>query len=185
VDDVIYLALLRGVNVGGKNKVEMSRLRDTFEALGLTKVRTYINSGNVIFGDDRTQTTRLISRLEESIAAEFGFPVRFLVRDLETMKATAEAIPSSWKDDSTMRCYVMFLWNDVDDPAIVERLTIKDAIDDVVYVPGAIVWRVDRADLTRSGMMKLTSDALYQSMTIRNSNTVRRLVELMTEANNG
>jgi uncharacterized protein (DUF1697 family) len=183
VDDVIYLALLRGVNVGGKNKVEMSRLKANFEAAGLTKVRTYINSGNVVFASDRTNAARLITRLEESIATEFGFPVRLVVRDLETMKATAEAIPLSWKDDSTMRCYVMFLWDDVDEPGIVEQLTIKDAIDDVMYVPGAIIWRVDRADLTRSGMMKITSDPLYQSMTIRNCNTVRRLEELMTEAN--
>lgn len=180
---MIYLALLRGINVGGKNRVEMSRLKATFEGVGLTQVRTYINSGNVIFGDDRSSTTGLTYLLEGAIATEFGFPVKVLVRDFEAMISVAEAIPASWKDDSSMRCYVMFMWENVDEPAVLERLTIKNGIDDVKFVPGAIIWGVDRSVLTRSGMMKLPGDDLYQSMTIRNCNTVRKLAELMAEAN--
>jgi uncharacterized protein (DUF1697 family) len=106
---VIYLALLRGINVGGKNKVEMSRLKTTFEAAGLTRVSTYINSGNVIFGDEGREPAELITLLEDAIATEFGFPVKVLLRDFQTVESVAEAIPPSWKDDSTMRCYVMFL----------------------------------------------------------------------------
>lgn len=176
-----YLALLRGVNVGGKNKVEMSRLKTAFEGQGLTRVRTYINSGNVIFADNRRRPARLTTLLEETIAHEFGFPVQVLVRDIEVMRKTAKAIPPSWRDDSTMRCYVMFLWKEVDDPAVLDGLAIKEDIDDVKYVPGAIIWRVDRDVLTRSGMTKLTSDALYRSMTIRSANTVRKLVDLMAQ----
>jgi len=74
----------------------------------------------------------------------------------------------------------MFLWEDVDDPAVLDKVTIKDGLDDVKYVPGAIVWRVDRNVLTRSGMMRLTSDDLYKQMTIRNVNTVRKLADLMS-----
>ena len=81
-----------------------------------------------------------------------------------------------------MRCYVMFLWDDVDDPSVLDLLTIKDGIDDVKYEPGTIVWRVDRDVLTRSGMMRLTSDDLYKQMTIRNVNTVRRLAHLMADS---
>jgi uncharacterized protein (DUF1697 family) len=180
---MIYLALLRGINVGGKNKVEMSRLKATFETAGFSSVRTYINTGNVIFADDNDKpSSKLASPVEKAIATEFGFPVGVILLDIEALLAVADAIPPSWKEDSTMRCYVLFLWKDVDEPAVVERLTIKDGIDDVKYVPGAIIWRVDRAVLTRSGMMKVTSDQLYQSMTIRNCNTVRKLAELMRQA---
>ena len=179
---MIYLALLRGINVGGKNKVEMSRLRATFEGVGLTHVRSYINSGNVIFGDDRRSAAKLTSLLEDAIATEFGFQVKVLLRDFDALSATAKAIPASWKDDSTMRCYVMFLWEDVDEPAVMDDLTVKEGIDDVMYEPGAIIWRVDRDVLTRSGMMKVTGSELYQSMTIRSCNTVRRLAELMARA---
>jgi uncharacterized protein (DUF1697 family) len=177
-----YLALLRGINVGGKNKVEMSRLKSMFEGIGLTDVRTYINSGNVIFTSRRRKPVSLTPLIEDAIAGEFGFPVKVVLRDLDNMRAVVDAIPSSWKDDSTMRCYVMFLWEQFDEPAVLERLSVKDGIDDVKYLPGAIIWRVDRDVLTRSGMMKLTSDEVYRSLTIRNCNTVRKLVALMTEA---
>jgi uncharacterized protein (DUF1697 family) len=65
---------------------------------------------------------------------------------------------------------------------VLEQLTIKDGIDDVKYVPGAIIWRVDRDVLTRSGMARLPSHDVYRSITIRNANTVRKLFELMAEA---
>jgi uncharacterized protein (DUF1697 family) len=177
-----FVALLRGINVGGKNKVEMTRLKTTFEGIGLTDVRTYINSGNVIFTSRRRKPASLIPLIEEAITGEFGFPVKVVLRDLDNMKAVVDAIPPSWKDDSMMRCYVMFLWEEFDEPAVLEQLTIKDGIDDVKYVPGAIIWRVDRDILTRSGMARLPSHDVYRSITIRNANTVRKLFELMAEA---
>jgi len=176
---VIYVALLRGINVGGKNKVEMARLKQVFESIGVGDVRTYINSGNVIFVDDR-EAMKLRTLIEKAIAKEFGFSVRVVLRDLDSMSAVVKAIPAAWKDDATMRCYVMFLWEEVDDKRnVLKRLTIKEGLDDVKYVPGAVIWRVDRDNLTRSGMMKLTSDELYQQMTIRNCNTVRKLADMM------
>lgn len=177
---MMYLALLRGINVGGKNKVEMSRLRTVFESIGATEVRTYINSGNVIFEHDRTPA-RLRAAIEKAIEAEFGFPVRIILRDRDEVKSLTKAIPAAWKEDASMRCYVMFLWEHVDDASVLDELVIKEGIDDVKYVPGTIVWRVDRDVLTRSGMMRLTSDDLYKQMTIRNVNTVRKLADLMAD----
>jgi uncharacterized protein (DUF1697 family) len=175
-----YLALLRGINVGGKNKVEMARLVTTFEAIGAGDVRTYINSGNVVFEHKRSRS-RLRTEIEKAIETEFGFPVRVVLRDRDEVRALTKAIPASWREDSTMRCYVMFLWEDVDDPSVLDRVTIKEGLDDVEYVAGAIVWRVDRDVLTRSGMMRLTGDDLYKRMTIRNVNTVRKLADMMEE----
>jgi uncharacterized protein (DUF1697 family) len=175
---MIHVALLRGINVGGKNKVEMARLKRLFESIGCRGVRTYINSGNVIFADDRPPATVRTS-IEDAIVAEFGFPVRIVLRDRDSMVSLVESIPEAWRDDVTMRCYVMFLWEEFDEPTVLDRLRIKQEIDDVTYVPGAVVWRVDRDKLTRSGMAKLPGDALYQAMTIRNSTTVRKLAEMM------
>ena len=177
---MIYLALLRGINVGGKNKVEMARLKTVFESIGASEVRTYINSGNVVFRHNRARL-RLGTAIEKAIESEFGFPVRLVLRDLDEVKSLTDAIPASWKENSVMRCYVMFLWQDVDDPSVLDRLTIKKGIDDVEYAHGTIVWRVDRDVLTRSGMMRLTSDDLYKQMTIRNVNTVRKLAAMMSD----
>jgi uncharacterized protein (DUF1697 family) len=175
---MIYLALLRGINVGGKNRVEMARLKGVFESLGCSDVRTYINSGNVIFVDDR-DATQLGAVIESAIATELGFDVRVLLRDRRAITSTVKAIPLREDGRRHVRCYVMFLWDDVDQRSVLERLTIKEGLDDVKYVRGAVISRVDRGDLTRSGMMKLPGDELYEQMTIRNCNTVRKVADMM------
>ena len=78
---MIYVALLRGINVGGKNKVEMRKLKATFEDAGMGNVTTYINSGNVVFTDNRRKPPRIVSVLEEAIAADLGFEIKVLIRD--------------------------------------------------------------------------------------------------------
>jgi uncharacterized protein (DUF1697 family) len=176
---VTYVAFLRGINVGGKNKVDMKQLKAVFEDEGMTSVRTYINSGNVIFDSTVRSRTRLTQQLEKAIAKRFGLNVAVLLRDLKSMRTLVKAIPSRWTDDKAMRCYVMFLWADVARPSVLKQLQPKPKLDDVLYASGAIVWRVDRKDITRSGMTKLMGTALYKRMTMRSVNTARKLLELM------
>lgn len=179
---MISVALLRGINVGGKNKVEMDRLRATVESAGFDQVRTYINTGNVIFAHEPGDPRAIEEKLEAAIADEFGLDLKVLLRDRDTMIATEEALPDTWVNDSTMKSDVMFLWDSVNRPDVVEQLTIREGIDDVTYVPGAILWRVDRELLTKSGMNKIVGTKLYRSMTVRNVNTVRKLVALMKDS---
>lgn len=176
---MVYVALLRGINVGGSNKVDMKQLKAVFEEAGLSDVRTYINSGNVVFSSKSRGRARLSETLEKAIAKHFGFAVRVLVLDLKGMRAVVKAIKPKWTNDQQMRCDVLFLWNDFDRPSVVKDLKTKPDIEDVVYVPGALIWRIDRKDVTRSGAMKLVGTPLYKGMTIRNCNTARKLLELM------
>jgi uncharacterized protein (DUF1697 family) len=176
---MIYVALLRGINVGGNNKVSMPQLKAAFEQAGLTDVKTYINSGNIIFRDSSHSSTQLIDLLEKVILDEFGFAVSVLIRDLNEMKTIVEALPELWRNDMTMKCDVMFLWKDVDNKDILDQLVIKPGIDNVRYVPGAVLFAVDRQDATKSGLMKLIGTPLYKRMTLRNSNTTRKLFEIM------
>ena len=178
---MISVVLLRGINVGGKNKVEMGRLRQTFERAGLDRVRTYINTGNVIFDSGGRSPGSLRRDLQAAITDEFDLELEILLRDIHEMTATAEAIPESWVNDSTMKCDGMFLWESVDSPDIIEELPIREGIDTVSYVPGAVIWKVDRPNLARSGMRKIVGTKLYKAMTVRNCNTVRKSVELMAE----
>jgi uncharacterized protein (DUF1697 family) len=173
-----YVALLRGINVGGNRKVEMKRLKTVFEAAGMTEVRTYINSGNVIF-ESVEPPGRLAGTLEAAVEREFGFPVKVLVRDAPTMRALLAELPDTWADDKVAKCDVMFLSDEVDLSGVRERLTIKPDIDDVRIAHGAILWRVERPYVTRSGMMKLVGTELYAQMTVRNCNTLRKLSALM------
>ncbi len=174
-----YVALLRGINVGGKNKVDMKQLKAVFEDAGMTSVRTYINSGNVIFDTTERGRARVTQRLEKAIARRFGFRVEVLLRDLKPMRALVKAIPRGWRDDPTTRCYVMFLWDDVARPSVLEQVKFKPEMDDVRYFAGAIVWRVERKNITRNGVTRVMGTPLYKQMTIRNVNTTRKLLELM------
>lgn len=178
---MISVALLRGINVGGKNKVEMGRLRQTFERLGLEGVRTYINTGNVIFDSGCRSPESLRPNLQAAITDDFDLELEIVLRDIDEMTATADAIPESWVNDSTMKCDVMFLGESVDSPDIIEELPVQEGIDIVSYVPGAVIWKVDRPNLNRSGMRKIVGTKLYKAMTVRNCNTVRKIVELMAE----
>lgn len=176
---MIAVGLLRGINVGGKNKVDMRDLRSAVEQAGMTRVRTYINTGNVIFSTRARNIARLQTRLETAVAERFGLRVKVLVRELDRMRAVADSLPPEWVNDKAAKCDVLFLWEDVDRPDVLEELDIRPGIDDVRYVPGAVLWHVDREQLTRSGMMRLVGTPLYQKTTIRNCNTVRKLVQLM------
>ncbi|HEX2241336.1 MAG TPA: DUF1697 domain-containing protein, partial [Actinomycetota bacterium] len=177
--DMVHVALLRGINVGGKNKVGMKELKDVFEKAGLDSVTTYINSGNVIFRSPIRSRSRLADLIEPAVEERFGFDIAVTVRDLGNMRKVVKAIPGKWTNDGTMKCDVMFLWDDVDRPSVVKKLPIKPDLEDVRYVPGALIWRVDRKNITRSGMMRMAGTPLYKRMTIRNVNTTRKLAELM------
>jgi uncharacterized protein (DUF1697 family) len=159
----------------------MPRLRDTFAAAGMSDVTTYINTGNVLFRS-AAEPADLAPALEDAIEAEFGFRVPVLVRTGEAIEATARAVPGDWVNDSTMKCDVMFLWDAVHRPDVVDRFA-KDGIDHTTYVPGAVIWRVDRRVATKSGMARIVGTELYGHMTIRNVNTVRALADRVVAAN--
>lgn len=179
----MHLALLRGVNVGGKNRAPMADLKRAVEGLGFERVSTYINSGNVLFDSGRRRAVaRLTADLEEAIEAAVGFHVDVLLWDERRLRDLVEAIPDEWANDDATRCDVIFLWPDVDDPGIVEDLPKNPEVDRVTYLPGALVWRFDRGHAGRSRMNRLIGRDIYRRMTIRNVTTVRKLQGLMFEA---
>ena len=178
-----YAALLRGINVGGNRKVEMKKLRETFERLGLLDVKTYIASGNIIFRTNISDEEKLAKKIETAIQKDFGInDIKVLLRGSGKMSKLVKAIPASWVNDNEMRCDIMFLWKEADKKNVLEELPANPAIEDVKYVQGAILWRIDRAQVTRSKMFKIAGTKLYKQMTIRNANTVRKIYELMLES---
>jgi len=176
-----YLALLRGVNVGGANKVKMAELRRAFESAGMVDVRTYINSGNVVFSTDIEDTGRLEDLLTRAVGDATGVNTSLLLRDAEQMAAVVSAIPPGWRNDDSMKCDVVFLRADVDRPATLKQLEPRPGIEDALYVPGAVIWRVDRANATRSRLTRIVGTPLYAHVTVRNCNTTRALYGLMKE----
>lgn len=74
-----YVALLRGINVGGNSLIKMADLKVGFEGIGLTEVKTYINSGNVLFASDEKDSRKLSEKIEGMILKKFKLPVKTLV----------------------------------------------------------------------------------------------------------
>jgi uncharacterized protein (DUF1697 family) len=173
-----YVAFLRGVNVGGKGIVSMAAIKESLVALGLSVVRTYINSGNVIFSSRASDAQQLTTRIEKALEQHTGMAIKVLVMEHKTLKKMVDAIPRNWVDDKTMRTYVLLLWKELDDRMILERLPIKPGVDELRYTPGAVVWRVDRENLGRSHLNRIVGTPLYKKITIRSANTMRKLNEL-------
>lgn len=178
-----YLALLRGINVGGNTKVDMKKLKASFESLGFSDVTTYINSGNVIFTSPKTSAEKLVSMIETVIKKDFGFAVPVVVRDLTQMQKVTAALSPSWENDGEQKTDILFLWDTYDSPKSLDLLTLTKGVDDVSYVSGAILWHIDRAHYSKSGMHKFIGTPLYKHMTARNINTVRKLTTMMEEKN--
>jgi uncharacterized protein (DUF1697 family) len=170
-----YVALLRGINVGGNKKVEMAQLKKVFESLGCTKVFTYINSGNVIF---ETNENIEVFALEEALYTTFGFKINLVLRDAKNIKKLCKEIPDTWKNDTQQKTDVLFLWDKFDTKKSLDLITSTD-IDAIQYIAGAIVWNVHRDNYAKSGMKKFTGTQVYKNMTARNINTVRKLAELL------
>jgi uncharacterized protein (DUF1697 family) len=170
-----YVALLRGINVGGNNKVEMPKLKKVFESLGFENVSTYINSGNVIFETDKKD---LEPQIEKALKKAFEFELRIVVRDAKNIKKLCKEIPKDWLNDTEQRTDVLFLWDEFDTKKSVDLIKTT-GVDTLKYIDGAIVWHVKRKDVAKSGMKKFIGSLIYKNMTARNINTVRKLNELL------
>ena len=178
---MVYVALLRGINVGGNNRVEMKRLKETFLRVGMEDVTTYINSGNVIFQDDGHQKPELSALLEEAILKDFNLEIRVLVKSLAEYDAMMEFLPESWTNDDEMKSDVLFLWDEADPETVSSGLPARQGIDTIVLAPGAVLWSVSRKDVTKSGLAKIVGTALYKQMTVRNVNSARKIHALMQD----
>jgi uncharacterized protein (DUF1697 family) len=180
---MVYIALLRGINVGGNNKIDMKLLKQTFERVGMKDVVTYINTGNIIFSSNDQSKMELSRILEEAIHDDFGLRIKVVVRSIDDVRGIIHAIPDTWKNDKDMKSDVMFLWDEIDDEAVLENLVIKPTIDTVKYVPGAILWSIEKKNANKSGMSKIIGTKIYKQVTVRNVNTARKIYELMEAQN--
>lgn len=176
---MIYVALLRGINVGGNNKIDMKMLKQVFEQAGMESVKTYINSGNILFKSDNPSKEKLAAILEDVIHTHFGLSIKVLIYHAEEFHAIAKVLPDHWLNDKEMKSDVLFLWEEVNEEKVLDQLFLKPETDRVIYVPGAVLWSVDRDKVTKSGMVKIVGTEIYRKVTIRNVNTVRKLVDLI------
>lgn len=177
----VFVALLRGVNVGGKNMIKMSALKKSFEEMGFGQVATYINSGNVIFTTRESDPRKLEVKIEKMLLKEYQLDSKVVVRTLAEMAKLVKSLPESWNTESEWRHNVMFLRHSIDSEKIVADLPVKSDIEELVYRPGALLWSAKASSLNQTSMAKLGSHKSFRDMTVRNLNTTRKLHDLMTK----
>ena len=177
------VALLRGINVGGKNPIKMPALKACFEAGGFDDVATYIQSGNVLFRSAGSGSAGLTRRIEEMLTDTFHYPASVVLRSHAQMRAIVDGAPRGFgSHPASYRYYVIFLK---------EPLTAKAALMDVPARPGVDEAHAGRGVLyhsrltsraSQSRLSRVVSLPIYQSMTIRNWNTTTALLRAMDES---
>jgi uncharacterized protein (DUF1697 family) len=176
-----YVALLRGINVGGKNPVRMVDLRACVESAGFTDVVTYIQSGNVVFA---APTGRKGAALEQALEAllsqRFGFPLSVVVRSRAQMRAVVAAAPDGFGGD-LHRCDVIFLKPPLRPAAAARHVRTRPGVDEVLVGPGVLYFSRLVSRITQSMMSSIVASPIYANVTIRNWRTTTRLLELVEQ----
>ena len=173
-----YVALLRGINVGGNSLIKMSELKIAFEKLSFENVITYINSGNVIFESDDSPA-KIKSDIEKSLIKNFKLEIKIMLRSHKEIKNTLNNVPSDWKNKKDLRCYIAFV-RDPSTPAdVISETTLREGIDAIKEGPGVVYMTTKLSGITKSGFSKLASKKIYKEITIRNYTTAEKLLSLM------
>ena len=176
-----YVLLLRGINVGGKNKVAMSDLKNMISKLGYENVITYINSGNIIFDtNDNKEIVRVkISHMLET----FPFSINKVILTQEEYLDEISNLPEWWSEE-LFRRDVLFYSDEVDYSVMKERIKMMPLNDEMVHFgKRAVFWGKcnEKNYLSTSYHKLLMKESFYKSITIRNAKTFEKIIELLTK----
>ena len=180
-----YVALLRGINVGGKNAVPMPALKAAFEGAGFQDVRTYIQSGNVLFGAPSSSQAELTRRVERIIRSAFDhYDASVVLRSRSQMRAVVEKAPKGFgKEPAKYRCDVVFLNAPLTAKAAIRDVSTKEGVDRIWAGTGVLYMSRLDSRATQSRLNRVASLPIYRSMTIRNWNTTTKLRQLLDAKN--
>jgi uncharacterized protein (DUF1697 family) len=179
-----YLVLLRGINVGGKNKVPMAALRELLEGLGYSDVATYIASGNVILTSVRP-AKEIKRQIEEALPQAFRLDselISVLVLTRAQLRAIVDGKPKGFGERPELYHSDAIFLMGIDAAAAMEVFDPRPSVDRVWPGDGVIYSQRLSAERTRSRLNKAISTPLYKSMTIRSWSTTVALLERMDEA---
>lgn len=173
------VALLRGVNVGGKNKVPMADLREGFAGLGLEEVASFIASGNVLFVSAKTRAS-LEGEIEAMLGEKFGASIAVLVRSHAEMRGVVEGAPAGF-GGADNHWDVLFLKHPLAAEEAMAALTPRDGVDRAWPGKG-VVYSARLSDrLSESRMGRLAATPVYQRLSIRSWSTTTKLLALLDE----
>lgn len=173
-----YIALLRGINVGGKNMIGMEILRAMFASLGFENVTSYINSGNLSFESAAADDSALAAKIHDAIEKEFGFDISVMVRTAAEIDEIIANNPYIGRFDNDKDLHVFFLGSELSAP---QRTMLMDQQSDkeMITIDGRTIYYLLKISVVDSSLGKGFIDKkLKVPATARNWRTVGKLAEM-------
>ena len=174
-----YIALLRGINVGGKNKISMPELKVAFENLGFKNVLTYINSGNVIF-DSELNAIDAKTACENTIKTKFELDIPVGIITASELQETLSNVPKWWGENTEAKHNAIFVIAPMTAVQVCKHIgEFKPEYESIACCGEVIFWSAPLETFSRTRLTKVVSEKmLYNAITVRNANTTKKLLEL-------
>lgn len=174
-----YVLFLRGINIGGKNKIQMSVLKDGLIELAFSNVYTYINSGNVLFTTDENNRNHIISRIHQMIMYNFNLDITMALLSIDELKSAILHAPSWWDDDNKDIYHtIIFLIGDMTVDKVYRVMKEPlEGLEQAAHYQNVIYWSAVLKTYNKSRWSKIASSTVNHFVTIRTSNTVKKLIE--------
>lgn len=176
-----YIALLRGINISGKNKIPMAELKSCFIEFGCTDVFTYLNSGNVVFSADESSEIVLADKIKTMIQERFGLDIPVFVILQAELKGILSEAPVWWgTDDKEIYDNLIFVIPSTKAEIIAEKIGEPTTELEQIYIcKNAIFWSFDRKKYAKANWWKKTANTgIGEMLTIRTANTLKKIVAM-------
>lgn len=175
-----YLALLLGINVGGKNQIKMFDLKTCFEQMGLRDVVTFIQSGNVLFSTNEIDVAALTEKIEKELSSKFNYKSKVVLVSHAKLKSVIDEAPKGFGNKPTLYRYdVIFLKVPLSSSEAMKSVSVKEGVDEAFEGKNVLYFSRLITQASQSHLSRIVSMPVYQNMTIRNWNTTTKLLTLM------
>jgi uncharacterized protein (DUF1697 family) len=177
-----YVALLRGINVGGRNPVRMPELKAAFENASFDEVSTYIQSGNVLFTASAPRAS-LEASIEEMLEHRFGVPLVVVVQSHAQLRSVVTRAPTGFgTEPDTYHSDVVFLRSPLTAAQAMKIVRLREGVDQAWRGRGVVYFSRLSAQRTKSRMSSIVGTPEYANMTIRSWATTTKLLALLDGA---
>jgi uncharacterized protein (DUF1697 family) len=185
MENLHYVALLRGINVGGNNIIRMADLKICFESLKFKAVSTYIQSGNVLFSTPEPDGIKLESLIEKTLSEKFNYKSNvILITHQELKKVVTDAPDKFGSNPDQYRYDVLFLKKPLTSVEAIKNITLREGVDSARDGDGVIYFSRLISKAGQSYLNKVITLPLYKQITIRNWNTTTKLLILSDSRQN-
>ncbi len=175
-----YVALLRGINVGGNNVIKMAELKACLDAKGFGNVVTYIQSGNVLFEADETDQAKLAQKVSNALTEAFGYRTPVVLHSHKDMRRIVHGAPKDFGNEPAKYRYdVIFLKEPLTPTEAMRAITLRDGVDQAATGLHVLYFSRLTSRAAQSRLTRIIALPIYQNMTIRNWNTTTKLLALL------